>query len=233
LELPNRRELESRFNKRVLRLSKRHRRELRELLGYPPDPSNVPQSFWDRVENETREETAVLLLMLFVVSARSHIRQVGGSFESVRSRIIQQGEAYSQEQSSQIANRYAEGARLGLQSKRIKWNQDEEGGILTKSRVEEDLEKILGRGRAERISVNGTTEAITAGGDTGVGMTVGISQDDLWINRPWMSRTGPCPICKPLHRTKRSEWGQKYPNGPGESVHSHCVCVIQYAAERV
>jgi hypothetical protein len=96
----------------------------------------------------------------------------------------------------------------------------------------QELAKTLGPDRAASYAINETTAAQSAGGDAGVQATIGISLDDLWINRPDKSSSGPCPVCKPLHLVPRRDWPVDYFDGPGPWVHVNCVCVVQYANMR-
>lgn len=89
-------------------------------------------------------------------------------------------------------------------------------------------DQTFGPARAEKVVVTSTTEGVTAGGEM-TAQTLGFrSIEDVWINRPYLSKTGPCPTCSPLHNKPRSVWGRQYPQGP--PIHALCVCTIEYAA---
>lgn len=71
-EYPNRNAIRADIARALAKLGTRHRRELLELLGNPPDLGNVPQSFWDRVRKETADELAAALLIAAIIAMTQH-----------------------------------------------------------------------------------------------------------------------------------------------------------------
>ncbi len=230
MELPNRTSHERAYIKRLSRLNQRHKRELRQLLGSPPDPSRVPMSFWEKVEREQMEENLLMMYLIFIASASFHAFGTESPAGRDADELQSAAETYAAGRAAAVARSYAETGRDRLET----LQRDIDGRVtpIAIGQLEVALDKILGPARAEAVGTSETTAAQTAGGEAGIEATVGIDQADLWINHPELSRTGPCPICEPLHMLPRSVWESSFPEGPGPSVHPGCVCTIRYANEQ-
>ena len=226
MELPGRLELEAHYQRKLGKLSVRHRKELLQLLGSPPDPLNVPDSFWEKVRREVENENAAILLLLFLASANSHARRAGRDPKSdaALSGLLQtQASAYAGDAGRRLGAQYTNSSRDSLNRNRDDWQKP---GI-TKAEIATDVGTIFGPARTEGIVISETTDAQTAGGESGVLHTTGFSDEDLWRTEDDLSV---CPICRPLHNKKRSEWQSLFPRGP--KAHPRCRCWISYAYER-
>lgn len=227
MEIPSRYELEAGFSNRLGDLSERHRGELRELLGSPPDPSNVTETFWQRVQRETQEEAAVALYLLFLASAFYHAsgdeagRGLAGDTMMLLSR---KAEDFGQRRASRLASGLTSTSRdrFATITDKIRRSAELETP-LTRNEIETDLTKIFGPDRAEATGVTETTGAQSAGGDAGIEATVGKSLQDQWVTE---ADGLVCETCRPLHRTERVEWEQQFPQGP--PAHVNCRCTIEY-----
>lgn len=222
MQLPDRQQLEAEFARKLARLNARQRKRLRELMGSPPDPRNVPPSFWDEVRRDTERELAALLFLIYASSARLHSiagTRISGiaAPEGLDAQLENQASSWAQARAAASAEKMAATARDAFNRK------TQSGEPLT----QDDIQDVLGDAKAERSAKTETTVAQSAGGDAGIEATVGISLDDLWINRPSLSRSGPCEICKPLHMTRREQWETRFPGGP--PAHENCVCEVRYA----
>lgn len=227
MQIPERFQYDRQLIDRFERLSAKHRRELAALVGNPPDLSQVPESFWDRVEKESREQLAAMALMIFLLSADHHgARHVDGG----QSLAASEGMRWSNERAQALASLYVEASRdmlLRQQARRETQSRTTDQPVeVDPLELEEDLFQIFGRGRAERVVHTTVTNAQTYGGEFILGAAGMLSDDDLWINRPLLSRSGPCRICKPLHLQPRTVWEAIFPEGP--AAHPHCVCEIRY-----
>lgn len=231
MELSNRFELESAFARRLSRLSSKHRRELIELMGYPPDPANVPEEFWQRVEKEENDTVAAILLLLMMQSAEMHFGSLPDYAQAGRSvdAFIPQVEQAANQRAADFSREYIATGRDKFErfAGDIK-NRYDIGGQVYKQDVADAAADIFGPARDARIANNELTRARVFGGEIVIGGTVGISSADIWRNRPALSKSGPCPICKPLDGTPRSYWARFFPNGPPDP-HPGCVCEIEYA----
>lgn len=213
MELVGRDQLESSFAARFARLNGRLRGKLKDYLGHPPDIGRVPDSFWQEVQDEMNRELSIVLLLLWSQSAVEH----GLAADAAQA----QGLQYAAQRAAAVAPDFAANTRDMLRSAAGRWGPD-----VARAVVEEDLVVILGPTRAERMATTETTKAQTAGGEAGIGQTVGLSGEDLWITAR-DSRV--CPICRPLHKQPRAVWQLEFPAGPGDDVHPQCRCFIQYA----
>ena len=217
--LQDRAGFERKFATLLGRLSAKHRRELEGFLGSPPDPANVPASFWERVRRETESELLAMLLLIYIASATQH--GLGAD------RASTMGLVWAASRAAEVARGYAEHSRDRTNTAGREWReQTDRGDPPGKAAVGDRLVSIFGPSRAAGIAVSETTDATSAGSEAAIKETVGVSQADLWITHPEDSMTGPCPICRPLHKTKRTNWGLKFPSGP--KAHPTCYCTIAY-----
>jgi hypothetical protein len=232
MELANRMEVEAAFARKLQRLSATHRAQLRDIAGWPPDPSRVPDSFWQAVEADVREQSIAVLLLLFLASSDQH--SISATGERKRDAVIDaQGLAYATNRAGEIARGYSDSGREAFNvtarkaAERARQRSEQgERNLLTKTEWERDLTIVWPPSQAARTAASETTDARTAGGESGVRNTVGISAEDLWITE---DDARVCPICSPLHERPRSEWSAKFPRGP--KAHENCRCFIQYAYE--
>src|SRR5690606_21385143 len=71
-DIENRSQLERKAERAMTGLSRSQRDRLAELLGDPPDPANVPESFWRDVEEERQQRIAEFALLIWLLSAKQH-----------------------------------------------------------------------------------------------------------------------------------------------------------------
>lgn len=220
-DLQNRAKRESEFARKTSSLMGRHRRELSDLLGTPPDARNVPASFWEKVKKESEEEFSAILLLIFLDSYAQHSPSDSGTiFRSFGDRL---GSQWSEGRAKALASGYADNSREMLDRVSAGWKVDPEN-LPAKSKVSQDLFSVFGPDRAEGIAITEGTNAITAGSESAVGQSGGLSEDDFWITE---DDAKVCPICAPLHETPRPVWRLKFPSGP--PAHPRCRCYIRYA----
>lgn len=217
MELPNRDQLEASFAARVSRLTTKHRQQLLTLLGNPPDPANVPESFWSEAEDDMKRELAIILLLIFSASAARHGMAADAS--------AAQANSFALQRSSLVAAGYRAKSREQFQTTSQRWTETTtRGGTVTRQQVADDVTSIFGPTRAEGIATTETTVAQSAGGEIAVAGTFGLSALDTWFTR---DDNRVCPICAPLHEVNRDVWAVKFPNGP--PAHPRCRCWILYA----
>jgi hypothetical protein len=222
-------DMEASFAKRLAKLSSRHRAELRELLGNPPNPANVPEAFWVKVERELEEEAAVALYLLFISSANFHASgDVSGQglHSSTALLLNRQADTYSSRRASELATGYGLTSRdrFGTLADKI-GEATRNDTIITRSELELDLTKIFGPARDASVAMTETTKGQTAGGDAGIEITVGKSLQDIWRIKDGTA----CETCKSVNGQPRSEWEKRFPTGPGDDVHPNCRCYLEYA----
>ena len=218
-ELENRTATEQTFAARIARLNSRQRHELEQLLGWPPNPANVPASFWVQVENDMKSELAIILLLIFSASAAQH--GLGGPAISTF------GDGFAIARANEVGADFAANTRDRLDSLSTRWEEQIRTGTLNRGQVQTDLVDVLGPSTAERIATTETTVATSAGGEAAAHQNGGIQQTDTW----YTEKDGRvCPLCAPLHKAGRDEWMAQFPSGP--PAHPRCRCWIEYAFEK-
>lgn len=217
MEIPNRDEHAADMARDVARLFARQRRELLRLLGDPADWHNVPDQFWRDCQREFEQELATALLLILMISMEFHgdFNGAGGDSGFTETAAQAQAQRMATSQARLVAADFASTSPAWLRA-------------APPEAIPEATDRIFSPIRAAGYANDQTTWAQTQGGETAIAATVGISDEDLWLNHPNQSSTGPCQTCAPLHLTPRSYWGRFFPGGPPDP-HPHCVCTIQYA----
>lgn len=210
MELANRDQIEASFAARFARLNSRLRHRLEDYLGSPPNFGNVPESFWKEVQDEANRETAAVLLLIWGSSAKQHglAADIAG----------QQAAQYAGDRAATFARDFA----VNTRQLTADLMADFQPGMPLQKR----LVSVLGPDRAARIAMTETTKAQTAGGEAGIGQTVGLSGEDIWRTR---RDVRVCKICDELDGQPRAVWQAQFPTGPGDDVHPNCRCFIRYA----
>lgn len=214
-ELINRAELEAKTGIVLARIGSRQRRELEAMLGNPPNLKNVPADWWDKSQQEIEDALTALLLKTFLLSAKQH-----GLKE--RDAIVQ-GEVFSAKYAKYLAKQFRLNTLDGLKSAAKEW-----GDQTAKSALLLTTLRWFGPSRFSTIAVNETTRAQHFGSELAIKTIYGLNPRDEWVTR---SDSKVCEICGPLDGLPRSEWEQKFAEGPPEP-HAQCRCWIRYASRR-
>lgn len=221
MELANRDELEAEFALTVARLTAKRRKELEELLGTPPDITRVPEQFWIDAEADLRREMLLMLLLISSASYRQHGGLVAQDTESPEP-LLQ----WALDTANGKSTQWRETSQEWLRKSADDWTSNPDS--VTDDVIRDATLKIFGPKRAARIAIDETTRAQHEGGAYAVSTTVGLSSNDTWFTR---DDGHVCPICTPLHETKRSYWGRFFPGGPPDP-HPGCRCFVVYAHEQ-
>jgi hypothetical protein len=206
--MSNRERLERIARRRLGSLSRDHLAELERLLGNPPDPSNVPQSFWSRVEAEHKRTLSGVLLLAFMAGADEWS---DGDVD---------GSEWSDDQAEWTAKRYTDTSRERLERLADEWHDD----APLSGELRHGLSGIFGADRD--ATVYGTE--ITRGMGAGVVQAAKASPEyqDGRLSIVW--RLGPrekhCPICLRLADTDESVWGLEVDSPP---IHPVCGCYLE------
>ena len=225
MELPNRRELDAKVAKALSRLSSQHRRELVKLLGNPPSIDNVPAAFWDRVQQDTEEKLAALLLLIYFASSTHHGLD--------RSAAAELADKFAARRAADVAEKYTATSRERTENYSREWAERAKatGEPIPRTEVAERTVSVFGPERSAKVAVTEVTVAQTEGGETAAKKLKIASTEDKWKTNPHLSRSGPCPTCSPLHNKPRREWEKLFPDGP--PIHDYCCCEIIYVNRNI
>jgi len=242
-ELANRMGVEADFARRLSRLTSRQRRELREMLGNPPDIRNVSEADWNRWEEERRRELALILLAIILAALNQHAEELlpAGQQPSDETRTQAYRQALLRAQA--IA---ADSARSSIQSaKEIVIAS----GELIRTGTAADIEGVLAS------ALGPDRDAVTAATTTTLAQTEGTNATQLLlaafslnlVTRWQTEKDGKvCPICRPLHGKSVDLWDVVLQNLPGPGggravdeiirnggppAHPNCRCYLQTKAE--
>lgn len=254
MELANRMELEADFARKLSRVSSRHRRELIDLLGSPPDPRNVPETFWAKVKDEQEKEVTAALLLLFMASFEQHSELFlpGDLQAAVLDTGRDAGSRWATERASKLAGQYVDRSRAKLAQLERRWYGPDfqikrvfgELKAPGSGQVQSGAIEIFGPDRDATIATTETTGAQTAG----TGRAVGAAGElGVIVTVTWFTELDGrvCPICKPLHGQQMKNWEGALAsagvdpqffdainaNG-GPPIHPNCRCFLQTKVEK-
>ncbi len=178
-ELKNRNQLDRRFAREFAKLTAKQKRELKRLMGKPPDIANVPAAFWVEAQRETEQELAALMLLVFIAASQQH----GMS----KSASQTQGLVFAVQKSKQVATQFVTHTRERLAA----------GG---------DLETVLGPSRVSVVAETEVTAAQAQGIDASIASG---DIPNLSFGAPfWFTKCDPkvCIICWPYHGVPAQIW---------------------------
>lgn len=210
--------------------------EFRILLGEPPEPKNVPDSFWAKVQDTYETELAALLGLIFLASYDGHrfwgdMEEPSGERHEKRRQGI--ADRYIGRRSRVVGKAFVDRSKDMIKTVRADWELKTRQGIeIPKADIDELIRKIFGDSRMENIARTETQIAMVEGGDAGV------IHSKVKVTRFW-AHSGrrlkghsnadekPCTLCSPREGLPESGWGGERPG----SIHDHCDCFIAYLDE--
>lgn len=217
----NRDAVEDEYMAKLDGLSARHRRELLDLLGKPPNPANVPPSFWSRVEQERRDEIAAMLLFIFT----DHAINLG--INDARAQSM--GRQYASLRSEFVTRTYIPNLQTDLMGGLSASAEKSRSGLPTLTDAKEVVKKIFSPKKNEGLVGTEYTSASTAGAELAMKDQGLTSPNDVWKARPWRTKSGPCERCRKLDGKKRYQWESLVSgSGSGPPIHPYCACIIIY-----
>lgn len=244
-ELPDRMTRETDLQRKLSRLSASHRRELRQLMGTPPDINRVPFEFWERVRRERESALLLALLLITTDSQRLHVGQLLP--DAFHDDALDGMEPIARDWSARTAASTAASnvatARNRLAIRADYWRRF--GDNVPTQQIERDLAGVLGPRMDSITASTETTRAQTAGanGALGAAQAFGIPVRTRWYTA---LDDRVCPICAPLHKKIVDLWETVLRNvvAPGGSraiqeiaanggppAHVNCRCFLITAAE--
>ena len=243
-ELKTRIESEEDYKERLAELSDRVRAELIALLGNPPDPRNVPDSFWREVRIAIKAAIFVILYETFINAARIHGMSVDDAVTSARrfatARAAKVAEAFvkhtremlariGRKWDAHIASIRSNGAKQELSQAEVR-NQIR---AYVDDTLESDVEAIIGETRDARIVQHEFSVAQSEGSEQAVQdfeANTGIVLERWWrhsdIRPRHHSNAGhePCEVCSDLEGTQAPRPGDLWPG----RAHVCCDCFVEY-----
>jgi hypothetical protein len=228
-DLRNRAEIERFAAGALANLQNQHRARLWSLLGDPPRFSNIPDSEWRRIEEET---AALLLLLLYPIHRQSDLTlsaQMINRAPEQGPQLYQQAALgadsvqWARGHAETIARQTTDTAKERLREK-IEAAAREEASIAGQLATA-GLLLVLGAGRAAALAVDGTTRAASAGEFAARDRlsTAGVEIEGVWRAE---NDESTCRVCRRLDGQPYSVWGNQFPNGPG--AHNWCRCWIDW-----
>ena len=232
--LKDRDEIAAPLRKKIEALNKRQAAEFRRLLGSPPDPGNVPQSFWNGVQKENEEALLALLLLLFLTSYDAH--RTWGKMEkpkddAPRDKIAEQ---WTKARAADVAAGINKRSIEMLDNAGRGWSAKTKQGVdVPKDEIDQIVDSIFGEGRVDTIVRTEGQQAVVEGGDAGV--THGSKESGIKVTRYWghvgrrppnhsNALINPCPVCSPREGLPQSRWRGLWPG----QCHPGCDCFVVY-----
>lgn len=228
-ELADRLEHAEQLTRKLQKLNQAHARELRKLLGTPPNPANVGKSFWNRVEKEQADELAAALILIFVASYGVHRGWGDDKPASEVDLRNDKAETWVDRRVEKVTGDMRSHSVDILDAAGKAWDiKIRDGDDIPADEIDQVIDRIFGPGRAEAIGLTETQEAMVNGGRAGVkdsGVEVTVYWGHTSFRPAGHSGAGskPCPICTPMEGLPQSQWG-------GKSIPSHprCDCFEVY-----
>jgi hypothetical protein len=244
-ELPDRMTRETDLQRKLSRLSASHRRELRELMGDPPDINRVPFEFWEKVRKERESALLLMLLLTTTDSQKLHVEQLlpDAFHDDVEDGMSRVARDWSSGRASFVAKSNVDTMRQRLTTRADYWRKFPGGA--PQEQIDSDLAGVIGPRIDSVTAATETTLAQTAGvnGAIGAAGAFGIPVRTRWYTA---ADDRVCPICAPLHRKIVDLWETVLRNvvAPGGSraiqeiaanggppAHVNCRCFLITAAE--
>ena len=223
-ELRGRMSFEREFFQRMLAVNGKLRARLAQLLGNPPDWRRVPETFWVDVKRSIQEDALLAILLITASSAQQHGLDLPGvqapTYDDYARdpRVVQ----YAQQRADELAQGFSDRTRQAVQQQADPFRQ--QAPAEAAATPADIADSVLPNSRIETLAITETTTARQGGAN--VAMAGREAPGDTWRTELDASV---CPICAPLHGTKRPVWSLKFPAGP--PAHPRCRCEIVFEAE--
>lgn len=215
-DVQSRAKREAQLTSLLLRANSRHRQEIETALGIPPDPSRVPPSLLERIEQEINTAALALLLLMYLDAFDG----MGKAFRQVspsRSTAERNADDWATARARQVSRQWRENTQNGLNGL---------GRLNTPAEVSGRLDTIFGEGRASTIATTETTGAISAGEADFAGQVLEMEGDVMFATWQTEEDARVCPVCAPLNDKPQTDWDGDFPTGP--PAHPNCRCYLVY-----
>ena len=230
-EFPNRAEHRAPLARDLAKLTAKQRRRLFELMGTPPDPLKVPESFWTECQKELEDELAAAILLLFLTSATMHgldyetAEQAGSTWASGRAEHSAESIVATTRERIRNADRRSPTHQGAVHSGAVEGITDAE----QTANVRDAVNRALGPDRAAAIASHEANVAMVEGGEAAINL-LGIVCEAFWTHTGEApphhagAEVDPCPTCTPYLGKERAECDGKSPG----LCHFRCDCFWTY-----
>lgn len=236
-ELPNRSRYEAELMRAFQAVGKANAAKMIEWLGKPPDPSNIPQSFWNQLGNGWREKLEPILINVYLESvmemaAMAPIEinwQLANTNAAVWARtysyqLVRQINATTEQRLQTIFSDFftERGRTVGDLRSLI---EAEVNDLKVRMR-DGTLRLLTSKERAKLIATTEVTRASVAGERTVIAQ---IERSGIEMVAIWETQMDAkvCPVCRPRQGKKQGDgWTDPPPAHPG------CFCNLRYEPSR-
>lgn len=239
-DIPNRAAVEKKVAAALNTLRGEQLARLKKYLGKPPDPSKVPQKFWDEIEEEDKSKWLLLLLPIAIAGAQGAAKIVGLDLDrkSAEALVLPHVERRAAEvardstkttksQFGDLIKRLQDAAKGGdgaSDGPSVRKGHDSAAEEQAGDDFLDSLDGLFGPTRNEGQAVSETTGANSLGEISAVDK----AREDGKVIRVWWVTAGDagvCPTCAPLDGQEEDLWIEKYPDGP--PLHPRCRCFLR------
>ena len=205
------------FERRIQKLSRRHRGMIRQAMGTPPDPGNVPDTLWKQIE---REHKAALMILLFGAALPTFFVALGKLARSGQNVDLPDDLRQTLEEiAAQRANWVAESITNTSRNRLDSWREGD---------MEQTLRDVFGEDRWRSIARN---ESVAAQSIGGAALAASVRQQGGIVTEIWfLGKCEHCTLCPMLHGTSRDFWGI-WTDGP--PLHPNCCCNLRVFFEPI
>lgn len=204
---------EQQFRVAFAKLQNKHKRWIKEALGNPPDHCNIPKDLWKKIQQE--EAAIYLLLMSGVGQASAQVagqgieRKTRGAVTQADVRLALRKEAYAR--ATWASNQTTGTVQRKVRAIIERLDEDAEAGDV--------VDRVFTEGRVNRIAVNETVAATTAGTRAVQAAAQNAKVESFLVWRLGTCRH--CRVCPLLDRTDEAFWGTVTSGPP---IHPNCCC---------
>ena len=206
----DRAKLERDARRKLGKLSDKHLRELERLLGDPPDPTNVPGEWWDRVDREHRQALASILVLGFMAAVDDLDDFGAGGIDP---------NGWADKQSAWTADRYVSTSQNKLNRLADNWQAESP----LPGEIRGALSSVFGPARTSSVAGTEITRALSRGVLDTVRGSDAYADGNIALYWRLGMVEHHCPRCLAVADT--DTWDTEYPDGP--PIHPRCDCRIE------
>lgn len=188
-----------------------------------PEVKKIPRTWWTQVRTEMQELIRIHTKKIYKTAAIRH-----GMPKDIAERKANE---YSTKRATKAARSMAETSFDRVDSLRAKLDKRIDNQRPT---TYEELRflclPVFSPQRGRNAAINETTLAASRGAQDAAKYHGLLDPDDEWKTNPPLSRTGPCPVCRPMNGKKRKNWPKELKDGP--PAHIGCVCEVRFKHAR-